>query len=77
MQIYEATSDSNVSTHAPRVGSDGITGYEVTYAVMFQPTLPVWGATPDTIVDKATWKVSTHAPRVGSDHDERRRSFSV
>ena len=34
-----------ISTHAPRMGSDGGVGRTRKDAVRFQPTLPVWGAT--------------------------------
>ena len=39
--------------------------------VMFQPTLPVWGATRRFCIANHEGKVSTHAPRVGSDPEPR------
>ena len=78
-----------ISTHAPRAGSD--TGpspcrlsesyfnprspcgerrvyrhyhYELG---IFQPTLPVRGATPPTSAPRTPCQISTHAPRAGSD----------
>ena len=38
---------SNISIHAPRVGSD-YSPHPLTYQeLVFQSTLPVWGATPE------------------------------
>ena len=34
-----------ISIHAPRVGSDQRRTVQLNYAVLFQSTLPVWGAT--------------------------------
>ena len=34
-----------ISTHAPRMGSDGISPQSLYRYMKFQPTLPVWGAT--------------------------------
>ena len=36
-------------------------------SILFQPTLPVWGATPRHSRKPLSVRVSTHAPRVGSD----------
>ena len=56
-----------VSIHAPRVGSD-CCGATIMYrAVVFQSTLPVWGATVKVRMALQVTPVSIHAPRVGSD----------
>ena len=58
---------AQISTHAPRTGSDKLRGNVTTNLKQFQPTLPARGA---TIVDLARtpWEgISTHAPRTGSD----------
>ena len=34
---------------------------------VFQPTLPVWGATAPEVTRARSFCISTHAPRVGSD----------
>ena len=58
-----------ISTHAPRTGSDNpsaLFGYEIE---AFQPTLPARGAT--SFRHAGVWyiPISTHAPRTGSDAD--------
>ncbi len=58
--------DPYVSTHAPRVGSDVIALARLA-GVLFQLTLPEWGATRIRYTLTARRAVSTHAPRVGSD----------
>ena len=85
IQYYTRT----ISIHAPRVGSDLISGLpegfnvyfnprspcgerrcatmEASATVIFQSTLPVWGATIGDTVLYATENISIHAPRVGSD----------
>ena len=57
----------NISTHAPRVGSDWIVVHSVRMLVKFQPTLPAWGATRHQKRQANITTISTHAPRVGSD----------
>ena len=42
------TSSSNISIHAPRVGSDNNPTIRRMHCSVFQSTLPVWGATPWT-----------------------------
>ncbi len=57
-----------VSIHAPRVGSDLTqSGLSRPAKVLFQSTLPVWGATCLASWDTFHRPVSIHAPRVGSD----------
>ena len=56
-----------ISIHAPRVGSDLVEQYPELESKLFQSTLPVWGATRPEWVDKILSGVSIHAPRVGSD----------
>ena len=56
-----------ISIHAPRVGSDQFKKVEKNEKIIFQSTLPVWGATKHV---KLLWRIfyiSIHAPRVGSD----------
>ena len=58
---------SEISIHAPRVGSDPIDRYTNPEAHEFQSTLPVWGATNGKEHGGGSTKISIHAPRVGSD----------
>ena len=58
----------NISIHTPRVGSDhGIT-WAMSSALLFQSTLPVWGATVEKLRLAYRKGISIHTPRVGSDH---------
>ena len=59
-----------ISIHAPRVGSDGATGYVAGFTPEFQSTLPVWGATLKVQYQQQMQDISIHAPRVGSDGRE-------
>ena len=43
--FYVLSTCSAISIHAPRVGSDGRFGGQLTDTILFQSTLPVWGAT--------------------------------
>ena len=45
MEEYLEEQD-NISIHAPRMGSDWLTGSNSSGGTEFQSTLPVWGATP-------------------------------
>ena len=56
-----------VSIHAPRVGSDRRMPLTLIAPLMFQSTLPVWGATAVCVQPDCGLPVSIHAPRVGSD----------
>jgi len=61
-------SPARVSIHAPRMGSDASAAASHLQKLLFQSTLPAWGA---TLVCQAMGKdspVSIHAPRMGSDH---------
>ena len=59
--------DKNISTHAPRTGSD-VQRVDVFLLIsQFQPTLPARGATVRVPLVAAPRKISTHAPRTGSD----------
>ena len=59
--------DSQISIHAPRVGSD-YNGYiKPVIGHIFQSTLPVWGATRASGPRTTKSSISIHAPRVGSD----------
>ena len=58
---------SPISTHAPRAGSD-LDLLVVDYLqLLFQPTLPVRGATAVVEAPVQIRRISTHAPRAGSD----------
>ena len=58
---------SLVSIHAPREGSDDVTGASVDVTVEFQSTLPAKGATAEQQRMCVALMVSIHAPREGSD----------
>jgi len=62
-----ATGRRQVSIHAPREGSDGVSSLAPFGSVLFQSTLPVKGATIFGEVFKVIGSVSIHAPREGSD----------
>ena len=72
---------SDISIHAPRVGSDSEARTIQRQHGTFQSTLPVWGATD--VIHKLYNKmfISIHAPRVGSDQEKdsfgRRGSISI
>ncbi len=57
---------SEISIHAPRVGSDEYRSKCKEYAA-FQSTLPAWGATDPPELVQFIKRISIHAPRVGSD----------
>ena len=57
----------DISTHAPRTGSDEIVSAFDVGQTPFQPTLPARGATGRRERPKTAKKISTHAPRTGSD----------
>ncbi len=57
----------HISIHAPRVGSDVAADNADVYNLVFQSTLPAWGATADRYALAKDWYISIHAPRVGSD----------
>ena len=56
-----------ISTHAPHAGSDCIICLSMVDMCLFQPTLPMRGATGDTDSIKCALDISTHAPHAGSD----------
>ena len=56
-----------VSTHAPLAGSDRIWLALTAFVLLFQPTLPLRGATCRSSTGSRTARVSTHAPLAGSD----------
>ena len=60
----------NISTHAPRTGSDRRKGEKSNVQGKFQPTLPARGATCAGGYGMRTQEISTHAPRTGSDTPE-------
>ena len=58
----------DISTHAPRTGSDNTAILASAIERQFQPTLPARGATGGQhIIRKRRDPISTHAPRTGSD----------
>ena len=68
---------SQISIHAPRVGSDRPQPWPTFGVTIFQSTLPVWGATPADVINTVRYAISIHAPRVGSDGLSSRREFQV
>ena len=58
-----------ISTHAPRVGGDPLKIFFDFWVYGFQPTPPVWGATPWAVLALLAGRISTHAPRVGGDEN--------
>ena len=56
-----------ISIHAPRVGSDTTSPNSSSSSMVFQSTLPVWGATRCRPRRGRPSRISIHAPRVGSD----------
>ena len=56
-----------ISTHAPRAGSDQKFEVMLCAHPLFQPTLPVRGATDRVPLLLRPHPISTHAPRAGSD----------
>ena len=59
--------ESLISTHAPRAGSDCKNYVNDNGRLLFQPTLPVRGATALLHGFQFVKDISTHAPRAGSD----------
>ena len=62
-----AVNPAEISTHAPRTGSDRISSPSAPTSSLFQPTLPARGATFVAILRERGNLISTHAPRTGSD----------
>ena len=56
-----------ISIHAPRMGSDFSMHSSEAGGVIFQSTLPGWGATSAGAPFRASLWISIHAPRMGSD----------
>ena len=65
------STSTQISIHAPRVGSDFSLTQLAGSSLRFQSTLPVWGATPRHLAASACKGISIHAPRVGSDKSRR------
>ena len=59
-----------ISIHAPRVGSDLVNRFGFPIDLLFQSTLPVWGATLPVSPVRSLCMISIHAPRVGSDEGQ-------
>ena len=68
---------SRISIHAPRVGSDVDVLFTAVIFVVFQSTLPVWGATDLHLTWTLAGFISIHAPRVGSDTQAAAASVDV
>ena len=66
------TPPCDISIHAPRMGSDVTTLMLVPASVVFQSTLPGWGATATEMTTAYTCVISIHAPRMGSDRRDGR-----
>ncbi len=62
-----AAPGSYISTHAPHAGSDLNQIINRLGKVLFQPTLPMRGATGLDIKSEESYNISTHAPHAGSD----------
>ena len=58
-----------ISIHAPRMGSDPAVWVSIIATLLFQSTLPGWGATRHGNVEHHRQVISIHAPRMGSDHN--------
>ena len=56
-----------ISTHAPHAGSDLHVSVSYTVVILFQPTLPMRGATDPFTLYLHHVVISTHAPHAGSD----------
>ena len=56
-----------ISIHAPRMGSDPAVWVSIIATLLFQSTLPGWGATRHGNVEHHRQVISIHAPRMGSD----------
>ena len=65
--LYIGLNDKDISTHAPRTGSDDFDDLFTVMMDEFQPTLPARGATEEICTAEVCWTISTHAPRTGSD----------
>ena len=57
----------DISIHAPRMGSDPTPAVHQTLPLIFQSTLPGWGATVLADWVEVVEVISIHAPRMGSD----------
>ena len=66
-----------ISIHAPRMGSDMVLPLTVVSTVLFQSTLPGWGATRQGVLRKPRLQISIHAPRMGSDFTDRKRTVNL
>ena len=67
MHIFIKLDPKNISIHAPRGGSDLISGGSIHAVMLFQSTLPVGGATAGHLQREVEKNISIHAPRGGSD----------
>ena len=66
-QQIDGPREPDISIHAPRVGSDFVNNISRAHLMVFQSTLPAWGATRNWLVTLTCPPISIHAPRVGSD----------
>ena len=58
----------DISIHAPRMGSDAHGYKDDAEDLLFQSTLPGWGATDIDVLLLDHLEISIHAPRMGSDY---------
>ena len=65
--VVSAVAVAGISIHAPRVGSDTTGDDGKATEIIFQSTLPAWGATTSPSGQARDRRISIHAPRVGSD----------
>ena len=68
MRLSSCNISAQISTHAPRTGSDLFGFSDALRAFLFQPTLPARGATDLRLSSIPDTGISTHAPRTGSDN---------
>ena len=64
------TFSCEISTHAPRAGSDPFFDYIRILSYYFNPRSPCGERRPSFSLVVSCWKISTHAPRAGSDPSE-------
>ena len=67
MVIWEMAQFYDISTHAPRTGSDALDLVYCTATINFNPRSPHGERLLAGLDDFALRRISTHAPRTGSD----------
>ena len=71
---YASAWGIDISIHAPLAGSDCTASRWSMICPLFQSTLPLRGATPDTLTTSTPVFISIHAPLAGSDDDRARKA---